>query len=224
MAQYVSPIGREHAEATGAAVATPIPLGLGALAFTTAIIGSVYAGFIVPALLNSLRIAIGAALGYGGIVQILAGMWEFRKDNTIAATIFSSYGGFLLAFGLAFLPGISPFNILGSMVLVHRAFGLFFLCWTIFTALLFLGSLRTSRALLLVLGFLFAGYLLLTIGELAGGATPLLIIGGWLSIVSALIAWYTALASMLEATNGAFHLPIGPRHHVPSQGQTRYQA
>jgi succinate-acetate transporter protein len=211
MAQYVSPMGQEHAEATGAAVATPIPLGLSALAFTTAILGCVYAGFIVPATADSLRIAIGAALFYGGIVQILAGMWEFKKDNTIAATIFSSYGGFLVAFGVVFIPGFGIFAAIGNTALLHSALGLFFLCWTIFTGVLFLGSLRTSLALLLVLALLFLGYLFLTIGELAGGATTLLVIGGWLSIVCALVAWYTALASMLEATNGAFHLPIGAR-------------
>src|SRR5579875_2946569 len=110
MAQYVSPMGQEHAEATGAAVASPVPLGLSALAFTTAVLGCVYAGFIVPAVSDSVRIAVGAALFYGGIVQILAGMWEFKKDNTIAATIFSSYGGFLVAFGVVFIPGFGIFN------------------------------------------------------------------------------------------------------------------
>src|SRR5947209_11068548 len=104
MAQYVSPADQspanqpERVETTTSSVANPIPLGLSALAFTTAIIGCAYAGFIIPSVRSSLSLAVGAALFYGGIVQLLAGMWEFRKANTIAATIFSAYGGFLLAF------------------------------------------------------------------------------------------------------------------------------
>jgi succinate-acetate transporter protein len=209
MAQYASSVGQEHAETVSPSIANPMPLGLGALAFTTAILGCVYAGFIVPAATESLRIAVGAALFYGGIIQVLAGMWEFRKDNTVAATLFSSYGGFLLAFGVVFIPGFGILSAISSSPLVlHHALGLFFLCWTIFTGVLFLGSLRTSIAWLVVLGLLFLGFLLLTIGELAGGSVPLLIIGGWLNIICALVAWYTALASMLDSAHGVFKLPV----------------
>src|SRR5690349_24507061 len=109
MAQYagsnqetiVEPVARPGT----AGIANPVPLGLSALAFTTAIIGCSYAGWIVPSLRTGISLAVAVALFYGGIVQILAGMWEFRKDNTFAATLFSSYGGFLLAFGVIFLPG-----------------------------------------------------------------------------------------------------------------------
>ncbi len=95
MAQYVSQVGREHVEPVVSTIASPIPLGMSALAFTTAILGASYAGFIVPSDRVGINLAVGAALFYGSIVQLLAGMWEFRKDNTLAATIFSSYGGFL---------------------------------------------------------------------------------------------------------------------------------
>lgn len=92
---------------------------------------------------------------------------------------------------------------------MHPALGLFFLCWTIFTGVLFLGSLRSSIALLIVLGLLFLSYLFLTIGELAGGYIPTLMIGGWLGIVCALVGWYTALAGMINSANGTFRLPVG---------------
>src|ERR1051326_7629475 len=95
-----------------AGIANPVPLGLSALAFTTAIIGCSYAGWIVPSLRTGISLAVAAALFYGGIVQILAGMWEFKRDNTFAATLFSSYGGFLLAFGVIFLPGFGIFGAL----------------------------------------------------------------------------------------------------------------
>lgn len=212
MAQYASQSDRELSGSMVSSVANPIPLGLGALAFTTAVLGCVYAGFIIPSARSNISIVsivVGAALFYGGIVQILAGMWEFRKDNTIAATVFSSYGGFLAALGAIFIPGLGIFGALTQTKVMPQALGLFFLCWTIFTGVLFLASLRTSVAFLIVLGLLFLSYLLLTIGELAGGNVGALIIGGWLGIITALVAWYTALAGMLDSAHGVFRLPMG---------------
>jgi uncharacterized protein len=209
--QYISRTDQEQrVEPVVSTIANPLPLGLSALAFTTAIIGCSYAGFILPSSLpSSLSLAVGAALFYGGIVQILAGMWEFRKDNTATATLFSSYGGFLLAFGVIFIPGFGIFNALNSASMLHPALGLLFLCWTIFTGILFLGSLRTNLAMILTLLLLFAAYLLLTIGQLASANSVLLAIGGWLGIVTALIGWYTALASMVNSANWAYRLPMG---------------
>ncbi len=210
MAQYVSQVGREHVEPVVSTIASPIPLGMSALAFTTAILGASYAGFIVPSDRVGINLAVGAALFYGSIVQLLAGMWEFRKDNTLAATIFSSYGGFLGAFGVTFLPGVGIYDTLFITGALRPALGLFFLCWTIFTAVLFLGSLRTNIALLVVLGLLFLTYLFLAIGELAGGNTASFMVGGWLGIICGLVAWYYALAGMLASANGPpFRLPVG---------------
>ena len=207
MAQYSAETA--HAAPIVSSVADPIPLGLSAFAFTTAVLGCTFAGFILPGGGAGISLVVAAALFYGGIVQILAGMWEFRKDNTIAATIFSAYGGFLVAFGVVFLPGFGILNALNRATILHPALGLFFLCWTIFSGLLFLGSLRTNIALLIVLLLMFLSYLFLTIGELAGANGVLLIIGGWLGIVCALVAWYTALADMLRSATGAFKLPMG---------------
>jgi succinate-acetate transporter protein len=74
MAQYATPNEHEHIATTGIAIADPVPLGMSALAFTTAIVGCSYAGFIIPSLRSGLSLAVAAALFYGGIVQILAGM------------------------------------------------------------------------------------------------------------------------------------------------------
>lgn len=199
----------ERAEPMAGSIANPIPLGLSALAFTTAVLGCVYAGFIVPGVGTAISVAVGVALFYGGIVQILAGMWEFRKDNTIAATIFSSYGGFLVALAVVFIPGFGISSALSHASILHQALGLLFLCWTIFSGLLFLSALRTNIALLIVLALLFLSFLFLTIGELAGASIPLLMIGGWLGVACAIVAWYTALAGMLRTTTSAFSLPMG---------------
>lgn len=210
MAQFVSQTNQEQrAEQMVSSIANPIPAGMIALAFTTAIIGCTYAGFIIPSVRAGTSLAVGAALFFGGIVQILAGMWEFRKDNTTAATIFTTYGGFLVAFGVVFTPGFAIFSTLSSTATLHQALGLFFLCWTIITGVLFLGSLRTNVAMLLTLLLLFLAYLLLTIGQLASANVVLLAIGGWLAIVTALVGWYTALASMINTSSSSYKLPMG---------------
>jgi hypothetical protein len=183
-------------------VANPIPLGLSVLAFSTAVLGAYFAGFIIPYQTPGSRLAVGAIVAIGGLVQLLAGMWEFRRNNTIAATVFSSYGGFLLAIGVVLLLGLT----LGG--LIHLALGLFFLCWTIFLGVLLLASLR-GHFLVPTLGLLFAAYLILTIGQLAFDNRILLIIGGWVAIIAALVAWFAALTTMTGVTNlrETFHMP-----------------
>ncbi len=188
-------------------VANPVPLGLCVLAFTTAVLGAYYAGFIIPYQTTGSRMAVGAIIFIGGIVQLLAGMWEFRRNNTIAATVFASYGGFLAALGLVFLPGINIFGFLGGAS--HLALGLFFLCWTILSAVLLVGSMRTNRLFVTILGLLFVSYIFLTIGQLAVNNRILLGIGGWLGIICALVAWYAAMLSMAGTTHlqDSLHMP-----------------
>lgn len=205
MAQYTAQT--EHAAHEVSAIANAAPLGLSAFALTTAVLSCVNAGFIVPS--TGVNIFVGLALFYGGLVQILAGMWEFKRGNVIPATAFSSFGGFWVATAVIFIPGFGILSALNSTTTLHQALGVFFLCWAIFTGLLFLAALRTSVALLLVLGLLFLTYLFLTIAELSGGSTVTTQIGGWLGIATALVAWYTALADMLSSANGAFRLPVG---------------
>src|SRR5216117_4183568 len=74
-------------------VGDPAPLGLAAFALTTFVLSGHNASFIPDG------IWIGLAIFYGGLVQLLAGMWEFRNRNVFGATAFSTYGGFWLALG-----------------------------------------------------------------------------------------------------------------------------
>jgi succinate-acetate transporter protein len=158
---------------------------------------------------TNLSIALGAALFFSGVVQVVAGICEFRRQNTVMATVFSAFGGFLAAFGAIFIPGFGILDLLNRTFTIHPALGLFFLCWTIFSAVLFLSAFRTNIALLGTLAFLFFGFIFPTIGDLAGGIFTLLTIGGWLAIISALLAWYTALAGLLSSGHSLFKLPVG---------------
>lgn len=165
------------------------------------------AGFLIAS--AGLNIFPGLALVYGGIIQVLAGMWEFKRGKVISATAFSSYGGFWVATALMFLPGSGILGTLNSSGTLHQALAVYFLCWTIITGIFFLGALKTNVALLVVPGLLLLTYLLLTIAEFAGGNNAATVIGGWLGIITALAAWYTALADLLHSGNGAFRLPLG---------------
>src|SRR3954447_15871005 len=79
----------------GAALADPGPVGLAAFAATTFFLSVVNAGLLPTTIETGV---LGLALFYGGVVQVLAGMWEFAKGNTFGALAFSSYGGFWLSF------------------------------------------------------------------------------------------------------------------------------
>lgn len=181
--------------ATSTGVANPGPLGLSAFALTTFVLSCVNAGLLSA---TDTKIVLGLALFYGGLAQLLAGMWEFRTGNTFGATAFSSYGAFWLAAGASIQLG---------WITSHAAFGYFLLGWTIFTLIMFLGTLRLNGGLIALFGLLFLTFLFLTIGEFGGGTG---VLGGYLGILTAIVAWYNALAGVLSSNRSAFTLPIFP--------------
>ena len=210
MAQYAV----ERAESAAPAVANPAPLGLSAFALTTFVLSCSNAGFIFPAVGAGGDVVIGLALFYGGLVQLVAGIQEFRQGNTFGATAFCSYAGFWMALAVVLLPGTGIITSLVAAKSLSSGVGVFLLGWTIFTGLMFIATLRISGALLVVFGLLFLTFLCLTIGWLGGVGTGTFTtwvgIGGWLGIVTAIAAWYTALAGVLASVK-LFNLPTLPR-------------
>jgi succinate-acetate transporter protein len=200
MAQFAAET--ERAEPIAAVAANPAPLGLCAFALTTFVLSAANAG-LFPG--TQALIVMGPAYFYGGLAQLLAGMWEFRGGNTFGGTAFSSYGAFWLAVGI--LLQFHPDLLTGS---APGGAGFFLLGWTIFTALMFLGTLRTNLALMGVFLFLTLTFLALAIGAFAS-SVAFNTIGGWLGIITALIAWYTALAGILASGKSAFTVPVWPR-------------
>jgi hypothetical protein len=214
MAQMTSQT--EYREEGVGAIANPGPLGLLILALATALVGASFAHFLIPNAFLGLGTVVTPVLVYAGVILVLAGMWAFRKNHVLGATLFSAYGGFLIAFGVLFWPTIGLTRLFGLDILAfNHALGLLFLCWTICCGVLFLASLRTNMLLAAVLAFLCLSYLFLTIGEFANANTALLAIGGWLGIICALISWYASLAGILQATRSPFQLPVGERGRAP---------
>jgi succinate-acetate transporter protein len=209
MAQYAA----ERAESAAPAIADPAPLGLSAFALTTFVLSATNAGFILPAVFTGGTVAVGLALFYGGLVQLVAGIQEFRRNNTFGATAFCSYGGFWLALGFTLLPGSGILAALVATKTLSQGVGVFLLGWTIFTGLLLIATFRISGALILVFALLFLTFLALTIGWLGGVGTGTFTtwvgIGGWLGMLTALVAWYAALAGILSSLK-FINLPTMP--------------
>ncbi len=191
-------------------VADPAPLGLAGFAMTTFFL-SVFNAHIIkggPALITTV---LPLALFYGGIVQLLAGMWEFRRNNTFGALAFSSFGAFWLAYA-----GLVRFIVPGVATDAHlyQAIGLFLLSWTIFTAYMTIPAIRTNAAVFAVFVALTLTFLFLTIGEFSHAKAPAISawtkLGGWLGLVTAVFAWYASFAGVTNATFGRTVLPTWP--------------
>jgi uncharacterized protein len=176
------------------AVADPAPLGLAAFALTTFMLSGHNAGFIPD-------IAwVGLALFYGGMIQLLAGMWEFRNKNVFGATAFSTYGGFWLGLG-SFVILIELTKLGKAVSNVDDALAWFLVAFAIFNTYMLLWSARVNHAVFAVFLTLEITEIVLFIGffSLAGGGSGALVkIGGWLGIVTALVAWYTSAAGVVN--------------------------
>jgi len=185
-------------------IADPGPLGLAAFAMTTFVLSCFNAGFF-GAKSPLEAVVLPLALFYGGFSQLLAGMWEFRKANTFGALAFTSYGAFWLSFA-AYVKFVAP----GLGAGAASATGLYLLGWTIFTAYMTVASLRVSVAVAAVFVALLLTYALLTVGAFAGSA-GISVIGGYLGLVTAVLAWYASFAGVVNATWKRSVLPIGVR-------------
>ncbi|MFC4031318.1 acetate uptake transporter [Streptomyces polygonati] len=185
-----------------AAIADPGPLGLAAFAATTFVLSSFNADLIDASLLT---VVLPLALFYGGLVQLLAGMWEFRKGNTFGATAFGSYGAFWLSYAayVKYIVGNLPPDT------AHQATGLFLLIWAIFTVYMTIAALRTNGALLAVFVTLSATFVVLTIAEFAQ-STGTTKVGGWIGLVTAVCAWYASFAGVTNATWKRGVAPVFP--------------
>lgn len=180
-------------------IANAGPLGLAAFALTTFLLSMVNANLVNKGVEP---IVFGTALTFGGIAQILAGMWAFRAGNTFTGTAFTAYGGFWLSFWalVQFFVKDIPAAQVGNAV------GLYLIAWGMFTAMMFIASFKTTRAINIVFGLLFVTFLLLGIGN-AGAHTTVIHWGGYLGIATAAGAAY---ASCAELTNEKFGRTVFP--------------
>jgi succinate-acetate transporter protein len=181
-------------------VADPGPLGLAAFALTTFVLSMFNSGLMGS---GGEPVVFGLALAYGGLAQLLAGMWEFRTGNTFGATAFTSYGAFWLsfwAFEQFYAKDVAKADL-------GHAVGLYLIAWGIFTAYMFIASLRTTGAIAVVFLLLALTFLLLGIGD-AGTHPNITKIGGYVGLATALAAWYASFAAVTNSTFGRTVMPV----------------
>ena len=198
-----------------AAIADPAPLGLGAFALTTFFLSAHNAGW-APDL-----IWVGPALFYGGLAQLLAGMWEFRNRNTFGSTAFSTYGAFWLS--LAAFVVLDLFGKVPKDVNVAHALGWFLLAFAIFNTYMLLWSMAVNRAVFLVFLTLEVTEILLFLGFFAGQAAGdgLVMVGGWVGVLTALVAWYASAAGVANAMAERPVVPVGRPFWTMPTGSVR---
>jgi succinate-acetate transporter protein len=193
--------------------ADPGPLGLAAFAGTTFMLSLINAGLVGDKTHPGgglLPMVAALALAYGGIAQLLAGIWEFRTGNTFGAVAFCSYGTFWISFFFVVqsVGSNAPAEVFSGL-------GLYLWMWGIFTAYMFVAALRTTGAVALVFLLLAITFIVLGIGNSAlAGTTNVtngtIKLGGYIGLITAIVAWYTSFAGVINSTFGRVVAPVFP--------------
>jgi succinate-acetate transporter protein len=194
-----------------APAADPAPLGLGAFALTTFLLSAANANWMTKATGDAW---LGYAFAYGGLAQLLAGMWEFRNRNVFGATAFSTYGGFWIGLGLWALlvapppAGASPLVAAAHAAAAQKDVAWILLAFAIFNTYMLLWSTQVNIAVFGVFLTLEATEILLFIGNFAANSNVVKI-GGYVGVVTAAVAWYASAAGVINGMRGTAVLPVG---------------
>ncbi len=201
-------------------IADPAPLGLAAFALTTFLLSSRNAGWMSSTTGNAW---LPFALAYGGLAQLLAAMWEFRNRNVVGTTGFGTFGAFWIGLGFYILlvvnpavAAIKPATAAATVTSINHDLGWILLGFAIFTTYATILILQTNTALAVTFILLWVTLIVLCIGQFnAGTALPLaptatIKIGGYLGVITAVVAWYTSAAGMAAGMGGKLRLPVGP--------------
>jgi succinate-acetate transporter protein len=181
--------------------ANPAPLGLFGFGMTTVLLNIHNLGVFE---INAMILAMG--IFYGGLAQIIAGVLEWRKNNTFGTTAFTSYGLFWLTLvGIFVLPKLNP-----DWKMDATSMACYLGMWGFFTLLLFIGTLRLSKALQFVFGSLVVLFALLAAAK-GAGSEGLMKVAGVVGIICGGSAIYTGAAQVLNEVWGRTILPLGPR-------------
>jgi uncharacterized protein len=212
----VQPSPTSAAPASG--IADPAPLGLAAFALTTFLLSAKNAGWMTHATGSAW---LGYAFAYGGLAQLLAGMWEFRNRNVFGATAFASYGGFWIGLGLwvqlVVNPAVAaakPATLVATVSALNHDLGWILLAFAIFNTYMLIMSTQVNMAVFGVFLTLELTEIILCIGNFNAGAalnpTTTIKIGGYVGLITALVAWYTSAAGVSNGiAAGKLRFPVG---------------
>jgi succinate-acetate transporter protein len=180
-------------------LANPAPLGLAGFGMTTLLLNVVNAEIVEK---DALGMVLPVGLFYGGLAQLLAGMWEAKKNNTFGFTAFSSYGAFWMAFAV-----MEILIINGALEPVSKeGLTVFLVAWGIFTTYMFIGTIRISVALMVLFAALSILFYLLAWGEHNADVHK---IAGYEGLFTAGVALYASAAGVINESWGVNLLPLG---------------
>ena len=177
-------------------IANPGALGLGGFALTTFLLSLVNASIIKP---ENIGVVLGMAFCYGGVAQILAGMWEFKVGNIFGATCFTSFGAFWMGWALMLV-----LEKTGVAAVPAAGLAAFLFAWGLFTLYATIASFHTHKGLRILFVALTITFFLLAIGEYSSYFKTA---GGYLGILVALIAWYLSMAILVNGVANKNILP-----------------
>jgi len=187
-------------------LSNPGPLGLMAFGMTTVLLNFHNIGLYG---LGTMILAMG--IFYGGLAQVIAGIMEFKKGNTFGTTAFCSFGFFWLTLVfLLVLPDMGWWSVKPS----SAAFGAYLFMWGLFTAFMFIATIKLNRGLqiiflsLVILFWLLAAHHFWEAG--VTGSPIILRIAGWVGIFCGASAIYVSIAGVLNEVYEKVVLPIGP--------------
>jgi succinate-acetate transporter protein len=183
-------------------IADPAPLGLAAFALTTFLLSAANAGW---ANASTGQAWLGYAFAYGGFCQLLAGMWEFRNRNVFGSTAFSTYGGFWIGLGLWVLL-VAPHAT--SANAADHDLGWILLAFAIFNTYMMILSAQVNMAVFGVFLTLEITEIILFIGNFTVSSGTIKA-GGYVGVLTALVAWYTSAAGVANGVAGRVRLPVG---------------
>ena len=199
--------------------ADPGPLGLAGFAGATFVLSIYNANLVNPA---GRVVVLGLALAYGGIAQLLAGMWEFRTGNTFGAVAFTSFGAFWISLFVLFVVNANPRSglVFATTNVANNAIAVYLYAWAIFTTYMFVASLRTTGVIALVFILLAVTFWLLAIGyaNLVGTTNVTnntIKVGGYVGLATAAAAWYGSFAAVVNSTFARTILPVIPLKLAP---------
>jgi succinate-acetate transporter protein len=198
-------------------IADPAPLGLAAFALTTFLLSSKNAGWMTHATGSAW---LGFAFAYGGLAQLLAGMWEFRRGNTFGSTAFGTFGAFWIGLALwvelvanPAVAAIRPATAAATVASLNHDLGWITLAFAIVTIYLLILTSQVNVVIFLVFLGLFVTLVVLAIGNFNAGSallpTGTIKVGGYIGLVTALLAFYASAAGVAAGMGGRLQFPVG---------------
>lgn len=192
----------------------PAPLGLSGFAATTFVLSLVNARALDVSIENAV---VGPGMFYGGMVQIMAGIWELALENTFGGTALCSYGGFWMSFAALYIPWFGVVDAYeGKENQLGNFKGFYLLAMTIFSIGLTICTMKSTLMFFLLFFILDITFLLLSISEFTG-SLGVKKAGGILGIILSLIAWYNAFAGLANKRNSYL---VGQPVHLPTNEYT----